>query len=167
MKLGGIGKTRLVRALAESAQARGRNVLFARPGITLDAAAVAQLPEGDLVVIVDDAHQTDVVLGPLLAAALSRRNLTVVLGTRPGGVEYVRATAIRTDLDLSQLAVLPNLPALGEDDGLALAALAAGEDSERTRRLAHATADSPLETVVGGRLLARGESGEGTGEALR
>ena len=90
-----------------------------------------------------------------------------MLGTRPGGVEYVRATAIRTDLDLSQLAVLPNLPALGEDDGLALAALAAGEDSERTRRLAHATADSPLETVVGGRLLARGESGEGTGEALR
>jgi hypothetical protein len=163
---GGIGKTRLLRALAANLESSGRRVLFARPAAELTTEVVDGLPDGELVVVVDDAPP-ELTLGPLLAAAARRADLTVVVGTRPAGVEALRSAATDGRVDPRQLAVMSPLRALGEPDVLALAELAAEETSERVRRLAFATPDSPLETVVGGRLLARGELRADTDEELR
>jgi hypothetical protein len=163
---GGIGKTRLLRALSDNLQAAGRRVVFARPGVNLTDEVVDGLPGGELIVVVDDARP-ELVLGPLMAEAVRRTNLKVVVGTRPAGVEALRSAATDAGLDLRQLEVMARLQALEEHDVLALAELAAEEDSEPVRRLAFATPDSPLETVVGGRLLARGQLSADTSEELR
>jgi hypothetical protein len=164
---GGIGKTRLLRALAEELEAGGRRVLFARATVELTADAVDDLPMDDVVVVVDDAHRPDVSLGALMAAALRRPDLTVVLAARPAGVDVITSTAVDAGLDLAQLAILDTLGPLAEDDVVALARAAAGRESERSHRLALATTDSPLVTVIGGRLLARGELTPAADEQLR
>jgi hypothetical protein len=163
---GGIGKTRLLRALSDNVQATRRHVLFARPGVELTAEVVDALPDGELVVVVDDAPP-ELALAPVLGAAARRADLTVVVGTRPAGVDTLLAAATTAGLDPSQLAVMTALRALVEQDVIALAELAAEETSERVRRLAFATPDSPLETVVGGRLLARGQLRTYRDEELR
>jgi hypothetical protein len=151
---GGIGKTRLLRAAAEALP--GRN-LFARDGAELTAAAVDDLPFEPVTVFVDDAHHADVSLGPLLAAALRRKEpLTIVAAVRPGAVDAVRAAAMDAGLDAAQVAVLPELDGLPEPAVDQLSAAALGESSAASERLAAATRETPMITVIGGRLLARG-----------
>jgi len=164
---GGIGKTRLLRALATELQAGGTRVLFARPGVELAAEAVDELPLEPVVVIVDDAHRPDVSLWALLAEASRRPDLTGVLGVRPAGRDAVLATAAGVGLEPGQMVVLSPLGSLGHDDVLVLAESAAGRAGEQTKRLADATEESPLITVIGGSLLARGQLGPATDEELR
>jgi hypothetical protein len=164
---GGIGKTRLLRALASELEAGGVRVLFARPGVELSAEAVDELPLEPVVVVVDDAHRPDVGLSALLAEASRRPDLTVVLGVRPAGRDAVLATAANAGLEPNQVAVLPPLGPLGHEAVETLAESAAGQADEQTRRLADATRESPLITVIGGSLLARGQLGPATDEELR
>jgi hypothetical protein len=164
---GGIGKTRLLRALATELDAGGARVLFARPGVELSAETVDGLPLEPVVVIVDDAHRPDVGLWALLAEASRRLDLTVVLGVRPAGRDAVLTTATDAGLEPGQVAVLPPLGPLGHREVEALAKSAAGQAGEQTQRLADATGESPLITVIGGSLLARGQLGPATDEELR
>ena len=167
MGRGGIGKTRLLRELAAELVAGAARVLFARPGVELSADAVDELPLDPVVVIVDDAHRPDVGLQALLAEASRRSDLTVVLGVRPAGRDAVLAAATGAGLESGQVAVLPPLESLDREDVETLAESAAGQAGEQTRRLADSTAESPLITVVGGSLLARGQLGSESAEELR
>lgn len=165
---GGIGKTRLLRSLAHELEvAQGIRVLFARAGVELTAAVVDELPLEPVVVIVEDAHRADVGLASLLGETARRAELTIVLTTRPAGVEAVVAAATDAGLEPAQVALLPQLRALKPDDVTRLAEAAAGQANVQTRRLADATAESPLITVIGGGLLAREELGPATDEELR
>jgi hypothetical protein len=164
---GGIGKTRLLRALASELDASGARVLFARPGVELSAEAVDELPVEPVVVFVDDAHRPDVQLSALLAEATRRADLTVVLGLRPAGRERVIATASDTGLEPGQMAILSALKPLSLDDVETLAESAAGRADKQTQRLADATAELPLITVIGGSLLARGQLGPAHDAELR
>jgi hypothetical protein len=112
---GGIGKTRLLRALATELAAGGTRVLFARPGVGLSAEAVDELPLEPVVVIVDDAHRPDVGPRALLVEASRRPDLTVVLGVRPAGRDAVLATATDAGLEPGQVAVLQPLGPLGQE----------------------------------------------------
>ncbi len=155
---GGIGKTRLLRALAERLQGEHLRVLFAANGATLTPATIDDLPLGDTVVFVDDAHRGDIELPLLLAATLRRPDpLTVVLGSRPGGLDQVIAASSLAELEPQQMVVMPRLEPLAPDHVEDLAALALDERSERGRRLAEATDRLPLLTVLGGRMIARGD----------
>src|SRR5205085_547841 len=79
---GGIGKTRVLRAVADELKAR-RTVLFADDEVPLSAEAVEELPWTAPVVFVDDAHRRDD-LAPLIGAVRRRDDpVTVVLATRP------------------------------------------------------------------------------------
>lgn len=133
---GGIGKTRLLRALAAELEAGGTRVLFARPGVELSAEAVDELPLEPIVVIVDDAHRPDVSLPALLAEASRRSDLTVVLAVRPAGRDAVLATASGVGLEPGQIAVVPPLGSLSHDDVSVLAESASGRADEQTKRLA-------------------------------
>jgi DNA-binding transcriptional ArsR family regulator len=110
-------------------------------------------------VIVDDAHRTDVNLAPLLSLALRRSDLTVVLGSRPAGVDGVRGTCSTVGVEGGQIVVLPRMRRLAHPDVERLAVAALKETSERGLRLAEATEDLPLLTVLGGRMLLRGDFG--------
>lgn len=165
---GGIGKTRLLRALADRLTEEGQRVLFAVGGVPLDADAVDDLPLEELVVVVDDAHRSEVQLGPLVAAAGRREELvTVVLGIRPGGLGTVEDEIARS-LEPQQIARV-EIESLPEDDVIELATASLGAGGASAERLADATSDTPLLTVLGGRLLrdAELEGGGPVGPELR
>lgn len=155
---GGIGKTRLLRAVAEAAPDPQTRVLVLNGGQPVEPADYELLPaDGRLVVLIDDAHEFDAV-SPIVAG-IWRRNTdaSILLVTRPyrwealrselgrGGVRPDDAATVRLD-DLL----------LGEAEELAREALGDRGDHSLAQRLARATIDCPLITVVGGTLIRLG-----------
>lgn len=155
---GGIGKTRLLRACAEGLESAGQRALFAADGVTLDANLVDLLPREPHVVFVDDAARRVGDVAVLLSAARSQQpGPKVVLAVRPGGLPSIVAVLGRAQVEPQDLAVLGALDALDGEAVAALAAQALGHEDAASRRLAEATWQLPLLTVLGGRLLAAGE----------
>jgi hypothetical protein len=153
---GGIGKTRLLRAAADALSEAGKRTLFTLDGGVLTPEVLEDLPLEDTIVFVDDAHRGDIALALLLAATRRRDPLTVVLATRPGGLDQIAAACTNAQLEPQQIAQLPRLGALSRDEAQSLAVEALGERSTRAENLADATQELPLITVLGGGLLSRG-----------
>ncbi|MGB3764456.1 MAG: helix-turn-helix domain-containing protein, partial [Ornithinimicrobium sp.] len=155
---GGVGKTRLLKALADAASAGAQTRIL--PGdVQVTAADFELLPhDGDLTVIIDDAHEIAEVTG--LVAGIWRRNpnAKVVLATRPYGLR-----TLKTEMARHGLLPVPHTEViLGDlefDDAVALAreALGGAASPAVARRLARLTLDSPLATVVGGVLIMQGQ----------
>ena len=157
---GGSGKTRLLRALADRLRTNGSGaqVLFVLDDVTITPEAVEDLPLGPVVVVVDDAHQRED-LGALIAAFARREaESALLLATRPQRLEELRGSLARAGLSGERVHVAPPLADLSLDatEVLALEALGGPHSAlaPHARRLAEATADCPLVTVVGGQLLA-------------
>lgn len=152
---GGIGKTRILRELAEGHKA-SRTVLFPDDQVPMSAESVEELPWTSPLVIVDDAHRQDD-LGPLIGAARRREDPpTLLLATRPHQLEEVRLQLSVAGFAAEQVWVSDPLGDLPEGDVRSLAAQALGPDYEHlAEHLAAATADCPLVTVIGGQLLAQ------------
>lgn len=151
---GGLGKSRLLRELARHLDAGGNRVVFlAEQPVTPEG--VDDLVLDPVVVVVDDAHKRDD-LEPLLAALARREQpARVLLATRPQRVDELRGLAARVGNDpaRAQTVVLDDL---NLDDVEELARQALGPNMRQfADRLAAVTRDSPLVTLVGGRLLAQ------------
>lgn len=154
---GGIGKTRLLREAAEVLCGTNKRVLFVLDGGALSAEVIEDLPLEDAVVFVDDAHRPDLALAPLLAATRRTDPLTIVLGARPAGLDRIVDSCARAGLEPHQTVELRRLDGLDSQAVQALAEQAlGGGPSTQVQRLAEATEELPLLTVVGGRLLASG-----------
>jgi hypothetical protein len=153
---GGIGKTRLLRALAESLDQR--RVLFALDDAEISREAVDTMPLSEAVVVVDDVHRRDGGVAALIDAVVRRDAdpLTLVLATRPQSVDELRGSLALAGLAPDEVAILPPLDDL---DPWAVEALArqalGGENASWIDPLVTATADCPLVTVIGGQLLAQ------------
>ncbi len=151
---GGIGKTRVLRALSD--RLGDRRVLFVSDSAVLTPEDVESLPFAESVVVIDDAHRRDDL--PALFAEVIRRPepVTVVLATRPQRIGELQGDLVRSGFSPEQVRVLDPLGDLDDADVEALAREALGpEHAERAEALAQATADCPLVTVVGGQLLAQ------------
>ena len=154
---GGVGKTRLLRAIAEASPDSTTQVRILPSGVTVDAADFELLPAtSPLVVMIDDAHERNDI--PHVVAGVWRRNRTasVLIATRPYGWDRLRT-------DLARAALLPDglapvqLDDLKPREAEALAREALGESHHAVvQRLARLTLDCPLATVVGGVLIRRG-----------
>ena len=154
---GGVGKTRLLRAIAEAAPDSTTQVRTLPSGVTVDAADFELLPATrPLVVMIDDAHERNDM--PHVVAGVWRRNRTasVLIATRPYSWDRLRT-------DLARAALLPDglapvqLDDLKPREAEALAREALGESHHAVvQRLARLTLDCPLATVVGGVLIRRG-----------
>lgn len=153
---GGIGKSRLLLAVTEAVGAitQDLTVRVAADAGRVSAEDLARLPAGPVLIVVDDAHRRDD-LELILAVARRRSDPTrVLLATRPYGSDAVRSVAARVGFDPSELLLLDELTDLERADRVALARQALGEaHGHLAEALADATQDSPLVTVVGGRLL--------------
>lgn len=152
---GGIGKTRILRSLAD-AQKASRTVLFADDNVPITAESVEELPWTRPLVIVDDAHRRDD-LDPLIGRV--RRNEerpTLVLAIRPQRLDELRAELSVAGLGPDEVWISEPLDDLASEDVESLAREALGEDhAHLAAHLAAATADCPLVTVIGGQLLAQ------------
>lgn len=153
---GGVGKTRLLRALAESVPAR--RMLVLRDGVEVGATLGAELPLAPFDVLVDDAHQRQD-LPAILATLVAQEDLgTVVLATRPQAVDSLRAAVSARGVSPSAIRVLDPLGGL---DGEAAQRLAEssldGEHQPIAARLADATKDSPALLVMAGQVIRSGD----------
>jgi len=149
---GGIGKSKLLQALASSGD--GPQIRFLKEGVGLTTDSVRHLPPGQHVIVVDDAHRRED-LAHLVAASAPRPDLKIVLSLRPQGLDGVWSTLTGAYVDPRDVVQFPELKELGPDDVRKLAEQALGvELAHLASRLAAVTWDSPLVTVVGGRLLA-------------
>jgi hypothetical protein len=152
---GGIGKTRILRSLADGLKT-SRTVLFADDNVPVTAESVEELPWTHPIVIVDDAHRRDD-LDPLIGSV--RRNEgrpTLVLAIRPQRLDELRAQLAVAGLDPNEVWFSEPLDDLASEDVDSLAREALGEDhAHLADHLAAATSDCPLVTVIGGQLLAQ------------
>jgi transcriptional regulator with XRE-family HTH domain len=155
---GGVGKTRLLKALADAAPADAQVRIL--PGdVQVTAADFELLPhQGELTVVIDDAHELTEITS--VVAGIWRRNCDakVVLATRPYGLRTLQEGLARKAL-LPEPHIEVELGDLDIDDATTLAREALGGDAPEAvaQRLARLTTDSPLATVVGGVLIKQGQ----------
>lgn len=154
---GGIGKTKLLRDWSHRQTAW--KVLWTAPGVAQwHPATEREIPSTDVLIIVDDAHRYDD-LERLLELALRHVGGTIklIISLRPSGNDYLKQ-ALATIMDGSIVTRFDALkPLRGQEVGaLALEVLGTdyGHYADQLARVSH---DTPLITVAGGRLIARGK----------
>jgi len=153
---GGIGKTRLLRAVAE--ELAGRRMLIVREGVDVGASLGAELPMTPFDVIIDNAHRRRDVRG-VLATAFAREELeTLVLATRPHQVTAIRDQLSELQLPHSAVRVLDPLVELSDHAARRLAEHELDDaHSLLAPRLAERTRDAPAVLVLAAKLISSGE----------
>lgn len=153
---GGVGKSRFLLEAARRLEAAGLEVRWVRDHATPDTESLNELPDGQVVILCDDAHRrTD--LGAVLEFVESRRDPTVVfLGVRPYGRDALRVAAFQAGIGLDRILDLGDLHDLERDDLVQLVAAELGPDDERwAEDMVRVTHGSTLVALVAARLLRR------------
>jgi len=154
---GGIGKSKLLHDWAQTVT--NRTVLYLREDAEWHPEAAKEIPTGDVLIVADDAHRFDFLdrLMLLVRNLNQRQNVKVLLGTRPSGNDRIDATlSVRFDSpQVSRFAQLERVATQSVRE-IALEVLGPAH-AQYAHALAAVSADTPLVTVVGGRLIARGE----------
>ena len=154
---GGIGKSKILHALSETfdSEHEGVSLWFMAEGVPLTQDGADYLPYEPCVVVVDDAHRRND-LPVLLALSRQRPHVTkLVLSCRPQAVGHVRAQITHSGFAVDEFVVLPDVSEMSRREVKELGIQALGPElSHLADKLAAATWDCPLVTVVGGQLLA-------------
>ena len=155
---GGIGKSKLLFDMSHRLKEDGHvAVRFLDRDADLGPRAFSQLPNGRLVVVVDDAHDDQIGLGALISGIRSANYAAVMLlATRPYGEPTIRRALRNVGVaadeafrrDVADLTVL-------QAEQLAREALGPGL-AHFALRLAHAARDCPLLLVAGADLIKDG-----------
>jgi len=154
---GGIGKSKLLHDWVQTVT--NRTVLYLREDAEWHPEAAKEIPAGDVLIVADDAHRFEFLdrLTLLVRNLNQRQNVKVLLGTRPSGSDRIDAT-LSVRFDSAQIARLPQLERVATQSVREIAFEVLGPAHARyAHALAAVSADTPLVTVVGGRLIARGE----------
>jgi len=156
---GGVGKTRLLKALADAAPTQHTQVRILPGDAQVPAADFELLPfQGKLIVVIDDAHELTELASVVSGIWRRHRDASIVLATRPYGVRTLKEGLARAGL-LPEDHTEVELGDLHIEDATTLAREALGRDVPQgvALRLAVLTTDCPLATVVGGVLIKRGK----------
>lgn len=154
---GGIGKSKLLHDWIQTV--RNRKVLFVMEDADWHGEAAKEVPAGDVLIVADDAHRFDFLPRLLLLARnlKLRQNVKLVLGARPSGIGGIDA-ALSIRFDANQVNRFQQLERVANQSVRELAMEVLGPaHAQYALALAAVSADTPLVTVVGGRLIARGE----------
>jgi len=156
---GGIGKTRLLRAIAADAEhSQSIEVRFVAAGIVPRSEHFELLPTtGRLLVIIDDAHERTDIAELIAGVSRTRPMASFLLALRPYGLTQLASVLRRVglhpyDFQSTELGDLKN----NDAEKLARQILGSGFSEGIVRRLASLTTDCPLITVVGAGLIKRG-----------
>lgn len=156
---GGLGKTRLARAVATRVESQdGMQVRVLDVHATVSPREVDLLPSsGRVLVIVDDVHDRDDVSLLVTSLLRSRPNTRLLLSLRPYGEPSLIAALRQAGLRLQDLPQW-ELEDLTVEEAEQLAAFILQQDhAPLARQLGALTRDCPLITVVAAELLDRGE----------
>jgi hypothetical protein len=154
---GGIGKTKLLRDWSRAVS--GWKVLWlSKHGVWHEGTA-GEIPATNTVIVADDAHHYEY-LNKLISLVGSRPGeprLKLVIATRPSGNAYLDELLSRL-ADNSAVVRFKTLRPLTQAATVEIAKEMLGQQFEHlANRLAEVSKDTPLITVVGGKLLARGQ----------
>lgn len=154
---GGMGKTRILREALEQIQAAegAPMVRLLREGVVFSRDAARELPAGPLLLVADDAHPIDGLPELLATAQEYPERIRLVLTSRPYGLPDLQRRLVEAGFGGDAVEVLPEVGDLTRDEVMALASEVLGPAfGHHADRLVAVSRDSPLVTVVGGRLLA-------------
>lgn len=154
---GGIGKSKLLHDWVQTVD--NRKALYVREDADWHSEAAKEIPAGDLLIVADDAHRFDFLdrLFLLIRNLGQRQNVKIVLGGRPSGSRPIDAS-LSIRFDVTQVKRFPQLERVANQSVRELALEVLGPaHAQYAAALAAVSADTPLVTVVGGRLIARGE----------
>ncbi|WP_246842902.1 restriction endonuclease [Allokutzneria sp. NRRL B-24872] len=156
---GGIGKSRLLRAIAQDLGAeKGRTVRFLATGAEVTPQHFEILPPDDgLLVVVDDAHDREDTAAIIAGIERFRPTAKVLLSLRPYGLPQLHTDLRPLGVHPSEVSV-QELTDLTAREAERLARTILGPDSQEhvATWLAEMAADCPLLIVVGAQLIARG-----------
>lgn len=156
---GGIGKTRLLRALAcELDTGEQVTVRFLAIGASVDAGDFELLPpDNRLVVVVDDAHDRPDNAAIIAGVQRFRPKAKMLLSLRPYGLAHLHTELRQVGVHPAQLPTC-ELDDLTVQDAESLAHTILGSEVNRVvgQRLAELAPDCPLLIVVGATLITRG-----------
>jgi hypothetical protein len=154
---GGIGKSRVVLAFSTELSETHPDwqVRIVANEASIQSDDITALPDAATLIVVDDAQRRED-LGVILTAARHRSQPTkILLSLRPYGSDHIRSSAVRAGFDIREILSLPELRELSRESAIELAREALGpEYSDNAEALAEITRDSPLVTVIGGKLIA-------------
>ena len=154
---GGIGKSKLLHDWIQTVN--NRKVLYVMEDADWHGEASKEIPAGDVLIVADDAHRFDFLPRLLLLARnlKLRQDVKIVLGARPSGIGGIDA-ALSIRFDANQVNRFPQLERVANQSVRELAFEVLGPaHAQYAPALAAVSADTPLVTVVGGRLIARGD----------
>jgi hypothetical protein len=158
---GGQGKSRLLLELARQVEAvpgnplRVRFLNLSRSGLQENQADFLSR-EGDLLLIVDDAHRLGVTIGDIARAAAQAQTVRLLVATRPHALEAVRSELFRNGYE-ERLDLPLSLEPLPFDDMLRVAEDALGPQHQPYAHRLRALADQcPLLVVLGAALIRSG-----------
>ena len=153
---GGIGKSKLIRQWL--ADVSGWTVLFKKQTVPVSTTTEQELSGDRYIIIVDDAHRQsdiDALLQLVRDVRESGRTIKVLLSCRPIGVQRLDA-ALSRSFDPTVVIRLKELKRLSDSEVRALASEVLGPEHQHlVPYLALVSRDTPLVTVVGGRLIRR------------
>lgn len=153
---GGIGKTKILHAFSQDFKRCHQNfeLRFLAVEKEINSENLDELPTKQCVVIVDDAHRRQD-LSTLLAFTQQHSQIKLILSSRPQGIDYLKPLLTRSNFNPHEFIVLNEIQELTYEEVKELASQALGQEYARyASQLAAITKDSPLITVVAGRLLA-------------
>jgi len=151
---GGIGKSKLLHDWTSSQ--RAWQVLFLKDRAAWHAEVEREIPEGNVLLVMDDAHQAENLERSVLLAreAGERHNLKLLLSLRPSGKQMVESVVARR-FDSQEIATISELQQLSAKEVHELAEEVLGAANGRyVSYLTAISKDNPLVTVVGGQLIA-------------
>ena len=154
---GGIGKSKLLHDWTRDVT--GATVLYVRDNAVWHGEAAKEIPVGNVVIVADDAHRLTFLdeLLTLVRTLRQRQKIKILLGTRPSGTNQIDAS-LSTRFDSSQIIRFAPLQQIARQSVIELGQEVLGPThGQYAPGLASVSADTPLVTVVGGRLIARGD----------
>lgn len=157
---GGVGKTRLLRALGEGFAARhpAQKLFFVDPFATQGVGSDILRAAGqrELVVVQDDAHRTETLRDDVAATVIEKEG-KLLLSTRPQAVEELRAWLTRAGVEHARIKLI-ELPGLSRPDLVSLAwETLPPEQRANAEPLVERAQGSPLIVSVAARLIAEGK----------
>ncbi|MFH2015978.1 MAG: helix-turn-helix domain-containing protein [Pseudomonadota bacterium] len=154
----GGGKSRVLKAILEDFSKRSdrTKVRIASATQEITKASLEELGPGQLLLVVDDAHDRDDLQTLFNHVAAADQPIKILVASRPYGVDRIRLQASGYSLSGESLKEI-NLPDLSLDDATALAhevLVLRGGPTSMARQIAELTRDCPLATVVGAQVVA-------------
>ncbi len=154
---GGIGKSKLLHDWVRGQEIR--KVIYVRDDASWHPECAKEIPRGDVIIVADDAHRLECLenLLSLVRHLNERQTIKLILAVRPSAVSHLDA-ALATRFDPAEVQRFPVLERLTIQSVTPLAEEVLGPGHlQYAPALARVSADTPLVTVVGGRLIARGD----------